>query len=110
MLLANDAANFFVKKIDNIRSQITSMTINASDIALVPSDLMVDEGKTLCSSQCLTESDVRALITKSAKKSQLSLDQRQIKRAPNRNCSKQGTSLFKQTKKLLCFRSDSVDV
>ena len=30
---------------------------------------MVDEGKTLCSFRCLTESDVRAIIMKSAKKS-----------------------------------------
>ena len=67
MLLANDVANFFVMKIDNIHSQITSMKINASDIALVPPDLMVDEGKTLCSFRCLTESDVRAIITKSAR-------------------------------------------
>ena len=49
MLLANDVGNFVVKKIDNIHSQITSMKINASDVALVPPDLMVDEGKTLCS-------------------------------------------------------------
>ena len=47
MLLAKDVANFFVKKIDNIHSQITSMKINASDIALVPPDLMVDENETL---------------------------------------------------------------
>ena len=67
MLLANDVANFFVMKIDNIHSQITSMKINASDIALVPPDLMVDEGKTLCLFRCLTESDVRAIITKSAR-------------------------------------------
>ena len=67
MLLANDVANFFVMKIDNSHSQITSMKINASDIALVPPDLMVDEGKTLCSFRCLTESDVRAIITKSAR-------------------------------------------
>ena len=69
MLLANDIANIFVKKIDNIHSQITSMKVNASDTALVPPDLMVDESKTLCSFPCLTESDVRAIITKSAKKS-----------------------------------------
>ena len=69
MLLANDVANFFVKKIDNIQSQITSININASDIALVPPELMVDEGNTLCSFRCLTESDVRAIISKSAKKS-----------------------------------------
>ena len=67
MLLANDVANFFVMKIDNSHSQITSMKINASDIALVPPDLMVDEGETLCSFRCLTESDVRAIITKSAR-------------------------------------------
>ena len=30
MSLANDVANFFVKKIDNIHSQITLMRINAS--------------------------------------------------------------------------------
>ena len=69
MLLANDVANFFVRKIDNIHSQITSRKINASEIALVPPYLMVDEGKTLCSLRFLTESDVRAIITKSAKKS-----------------------------------------
>ena len=34
MLLANDVANFFVKKIDNIHSQITSMKINASSMLL----------------------------------------------------------------------------
>ena len=67
MLLANDVANFFVKKIDNIHSQITSMKIKASDIALVPPALMVDEGKTFCSFRCLTEPDVRVIITKSAK-------------------------------------------
>ena len=38
------------------------------------------------------------------------LDQRHVKLAPNRDASKQGTSPFKQTKKLVCFRSDSVDV
>lgn len=48
------------------------MKINASDVGLVPPDLMVDEGKTLCSFRCLTESDVRAIITKSAKKSSVS--------------------------------------
>ena len=69
MLLTNDVTNFFVKKIGNIHSQITSMKINASDIALVPPDLMMDEGKTLCSFRCLTESNVRAIITKSSKKS-----------------------------------------
>ena len=69
MLLANDVANFFVTKIDNIHSQITSMKINASDIALVPPYLMEDEGNTLCSFRCLTESGVRAIIAKSAKKS-----------------------------------------
>ena len=69
MLLANNVAHFFVRKIDNIDSQITSMKINASDIALVPSNLMVDEGKILCSFLYLTEADVRAIITKSAKKS-----------------------------------------
>ena len=47
MLLANDVADFFVRKIDNFHSQITSRKINASDIALVPPDLMVDEGNTL---------------------------------------------------------------
>ena len=67
--MANNVGNFVVKKIDNIHSQITSMKINASDVGLVPPDLMVDEGKTLCSFRCLTESDVRAIITKSAKKS-----------------------------------------
>ena len=69
MLLANDVPNFFVKKVYNIYTQITSMKIHASDRALVPPDLMVDESKTLCSFRCLTESDVRAIITKSAKKS-----------------------------------------
>ena len=69
MLLANDVANFFVKKIDNIHSQISSMKINASDTALMPPDLLVDEGKTLRSFQCLTESDVLAIIAKSAVKS-----------------------------------------
>ena len=45
------------------------MKINESDVtALVPPDLMVDEGKTLCPFRCLTESDARAIITKSAKK------------------------------------------
>ena len=69
MLLTNDVTNFFVKKIDNIHSQITLMKINVSDIALMPPDLMMDEDKTLCSFRCLTGSDVRAIITKSAKKS-----------------------------------------
>ena len=69
ILLANDVPNFFVKKVYNIYSQITSMKIHASDTALVPPDLMVDESKTLCSFRCLTESDFRAIITKSAKKS-----------------------------------------
>ena len=69
MLLTNDVTNFFVRKIDNIHSQITPMKINASDIALVPPDLMVDESKTLCSFRCLSESNVRAAIAKSAKKS-----------------------------------------
>ena len=51
-------------------AKITSTKkINASDTALVSPDLMVDVGKTLCSFRCLTESDVRAIITKSAKKS-----------------------------------------
>ena len=45
------------------------MKITASDIALVPPELMVDEGKTLSLFRCLTESDVRAIISKSAKKS-----------------------------------------
>ena len=45
------------------------MKINESDVtALVPPDLIVDEGKTLCPFRCLTESDARAIITKSAKK------------------------------------------
>ena len=47
MLLANDVADFFVRKINNFHSQITPRKINASDIALVPPDLMVDEGNTL---------------------------------------------------------------
>ena len=45
------------------------MKIHASDTALVPPDLMVDESKTLSSFRCLTEANVRAIITKSAKKS-----------------------------------------
>lgn len=47
MLLANDVFNLVVKKIDNTHSQITLMKINASDIALVPPDLTVDEGDSL---------------------------------------------------------------
>ena len=46
----------------NAMNIIAFKKINASDIALVPPDLMVDEGKTPCSFRCLAESDVRAII------------------------------------------------
>ena len=37
-------------------------------------------------------------------------DQRQVQGTPNRDFRKQGTCPFEQAKKLVCFRSDTVDV
>ena len=64
--LANDIGRFFVKKIENIRSDINAVQF---DLDVVPQDLVLSETQTFGDFQQLTEEDVTALVQKSGKKS-----------------------------------------
>ncbi|CAB4017608.1 Hypothetical predicted protein [Paramuricea clavata] len=64
--LANDIGRFFVRKIENIRSDINAVQF---DLDVVPKDLVLNETQTFGDFQQLTEEDVTALVQKSGKKS-----------------------------------------
>ena len=63
--LANDIGRFFLRKIENIRSDINTVQL---DFDVVPKDLVVNETQTFGDFQQLTEEDVTALVQKSGKK------------------------------------------
>ncbi len=63
--LANDIGGFFVKKIENIRSDTNAVQF---DLDVVPQDLVLSETQTFGDFQQLTEEDVTALVQKSGKK------------------------------------------
>ena len=64
MVLANDINVFFVRKITRIRANIDATDVDAA----VPIDSEVGDGSTFSAFHPLTESDVCALIQRSAKK------------------------------------------
>ena len=64
--LVNDIGQFFVNKIDTIRSDIEARIVNSSS---VPDDVVADEASSFGSFHLLSDSEVLKLIKKSRKKS-----------------------------------------
>ena len=68
-MLSNAIGDFFVKKISNIGAEIDAVVLDQSAVDMVPGDVKfpTDKLSALTSFKKLSDEDVRALVTKSAK-------------------------------------------
>ena len=68
-MLSNAIGDYFVRKISKIDAEINAVVLDQSSVDMVPGDMKfpVDKLSALSSFKKLSDEDVRALVTKSAK-------------------------------------------